>query len=317
MFRSAVVALVACLALSGARSSAADAAPVTLESGPLAVTVAARGAELQSIRDVSSGYEYLWQNEPGIWKGPAPILFPVIGGLRDKSYRFEDRTYPMPFHGFARGEMFRITRATASEAEFVLESSAATQPAFPFRFSIAVTYRLDGRRLSVAARIANLGTGTLPASVGFHPGFNATIAAENEAPRARLEIASAAPLVQLTKAAEGGFLDGRRILWSDGRKAIPLLVSTPGPEALVLETHAPVEITLIDDAKGRRVTLSSTCPNLGIWRKPLPDAQFICIEPWWGTTDTLASYDDLRAKPGMQLIGPGATFEAGYTLTLE
>lgn len=55
----------------------------TVKSNALTVKTRSFGGELTSIRD-GSGTEYLWQGDPKYWKGQAPVLFPIVGSLRDK-----------------------------------------------------------------------------------------------------------------------------------------------------------------------------------------------------------------------------------------
>ena len=44
------------------------------------------GAQLHSLRRRKDGYEYLWQGDPAIWPGQAPILFPIVG-MNCQAYR--------------------------------------------------------------------------------------------------------------------------------------------------------------------------------------------------------------------------------------
>ena len=51
----------------------------TLSNGILEIAVAETGAELTSLRRVTSPHEYLWQGDPTFWDRRAPILFPIVG----------------------------------------------------------------------------------------------------------------------------------------------------------------------------------------------------------------------------------------------
>ena len=54
---------------------------------------------------------------------------------------------------------------------------------------------------------------------------------------------------------------------------------------------------------------------LGIWQKP--GAPFLCIEPWHGIADPVGFDGDLRAKPGIMELAPGASrsFHLAITVT--
>ncbi|MDY3816081.1 MAG: aldose 1-epimerase family protein, partial [Candidatus Limiplasma sp.] len=74
---------------------------ITLRNEALTVTISSLGAEMQSIRD-ARGRERLWQGDPAVWKGRAPILFPIAGGLKDDGYFLNGKRYDMPKHGYVR-----------------------------------------------------------------------------------------------------------------------------------------------------------------------------------------------------------------------
>ena len=65
----------------------------TLENEFLSVTVDTLGAEMHSIK--KEGSEYLWQADPKFWARHAPVLFPIVGKLKNGTYRYADQTYKM------------------------------------------------------------------------------------------------------------------------------------------------------------------------------------------------------------------------------
>ena len=103
---------------------------VTLKNEELTVKISTLGAEIQFIED-KNGVERLWQGDPAIWKGRAPILFPVAGGFKDDGYELDGQWYGMPKHGFAKTEEWAVESADEEEATFLL---TAQKPGFPFRY---------------------------------------------------------------------------------------------------------------------------------------------------------------------------------------
>ena len=75
---------------------------ITISNDLFSAEIASFGAELQSLKNRKTGMEYIWQRDPDIWGSSAPVLFPVVGRMKNSSYRFEEKTYSMPLHGFAR-----------------------------------------------------------------------------------------------------------------------------------------------------------------------------------------------------------------------
>ena len=77
------------------------------------------GAELISLTD-GAGREYIWQRGPSVWNRSAPLLFPVIGRLRDGRYTHRGAEYLMGRHGFARDSAFTPLETRGGRAAFRL-----------------------------------------------------------------------------------------------------------------------------------------------------------------------------------------------------
>lgn len=54
---------------------------ISLNMGNLTATVDPMGAQLCSLK--LNQNEYLWQGNPAFWSRRAPILFPIVGSLRN------------------------------------------------------------------------------------------------------------------------------------------------------------------------------------------------------------------------------------------
>jgi galactose mutarotase-like enzyme len=65
----------------------------TLKSEGISATIRADGAELCSLKN-SAGLELLWQAGPE-WPRHAPILFPIVGRLKNDELRDRGKTFPM------------------------------------------------------------------------------------------------------------------------------------------------------------------------------------------------------------------------------
>jgi galactose mutarotase-like enzyme len=51
--------------------------------------VSNKGAELQSIYHKQHKLEYMWSGHPAYWAKKSPVLFPIVGGLKNNTYRNE------------------------------------------------------------------------------------------------------------------------------------------------------------------------------------------------------------------------------------
>ena len=55
---------------------------IQLKNDKISAAFKTMGAELSSLKD-AEGTEYLWQGNPDYWSGQAPVLFPIVGCLRN------------------------------------------------------------------------------------------------------------------------------------------------------------------------------------------------------------------------------------------
>ena len=62
---------------------------ITIASEKLRAAIDPMGAQLFSFSD-TNGNDLLWNGDPAVWKGRAPILFPIIGELANGQYRLGD-----------------------------------------------------------------------------------------------------------------------------------------------------------------------------------------------------------------------------------
>jgi len=139
-----------------------------MENEEIILKVHSIGAEPWNIIDKKTGYEYLWQGEKDVWdKWHAPILFPQCGTYED-GFIFNHSLYYVEHHGFARNWNFKMEE----QGVFTFESNAQTQKQFPFDFSLAITFTLEGRTITQKATVTNTGFKPMPFSLGFHTGYN-------------------------------------------------------------------------------------------------------------------------------------------------
>ena len=81
------------------------------------------GAELISIQ--KDGQEMLHDGKEH-WNRHAPILFPIVGALKDGKTIIENQTYEMGQHGFARDMEFKQVDKKDDEVEYILEANEET-----------------------------------------------------------------------------------------------------------------------------------------------------------------------------------------------
>ncbi len=285
---------------------------LTIASAFLSADLSPLGAELQDLRD-ATGRSLQWDGDPAVWAGRAPLLFPIVGRLRNDRYRLHGRTYALPKHGFARRSTFAVVAHEAHGATLRLDANEQTRAAYPFEFRLEIAYVIDGATLRVTTTITNRGATPMPASFGLHPAFRWPLPfdAPRAAHRIRFDRDEPAPL---------------RRIDADG-----FLTPDLHPSPIVGDTLALRDDLFVDDALifdrlvGRRVRYGAASGPaidvafddfalLGVWTKP--GAGFVCIEPWQGIADPVGFDGDLFEKPGIFVVEPDRSRIFTMTITL-
>lgn len=281
-----------------------------LKSESMEIRILAKGAELQSVRN-TEGFEYLWQADPELWPRRAPVLFPVVGRLKENRYEFGGGRYTMNQHGFARDLDFVCLHQSEQELSFELCHSENTLKIFPFRFSFQTGYRLDGNTLHCLYEVKNTGKEKLYFSLGAHPGFRLSASQENF--RAKLFFDTDQLKVSLLS--EGLLSNEKRVLILQG-KELELTPALFAEDALVMEDAQINRVRLLMSPEGRGLELNcENWPFFGIWSKPGQEQlKFVCLEPWYGVADSLDSNFAFDQKRGILQLEAGALFRAGFRI---
>ena len=275
---------------------------ISLGTPKLKAMVKAEGAELTSLKD-GEGRELLWQAEAA-WPRHSPVLFPIVGKVKDDTLRIGEASFPMGQHGFARDSRFTLVEHDATGCRFLLQDSEATRAVYPFAFRFEVAYALHGATLAVTYSVTNAGEGTLPFSVGAHPAFRWPLpgSAGKLAHRIEFEQEEAGPFFRLN---DKGLIDQTPHALPTHGRALGLREDLFRPSAMILLNPASRRLQYgAPGAPGLEVAWQGF-GQLGLWMKP--GADFLCIEPWAGHAD-IDGYDvDLWSKPGIEMLNAGET----------
>ena len=132
------------------------------------------GAELVSFMG-DDGFEHIWQGDKTYWGGHAPVLFPIVGALRDNRTCINGEWYEMKRHGVARHEEFTVTEQGEDYVTLQLTANEETKKQYPFDFVLTVSYYLTGSSITTKFTVKNADTKPMPFCIGGHPGFNIPI----------------------------------------------------------------------------------------------------------------------------------------------
>lgn len=271
---------------------------VELTAGDAKLLVARQGAEARAWR--VGGRDLLWPGDPAIWPQISPILYPVVGWLREGA-RVAGRRYPLGVHGFAASQEFEVEATRADFARLTLADNPQTRALYPFAFRLAIEYRLSADALAIAIEVANPGHAAAPYACGLHPGFRWPFAGgPREGARIRFERLEQGDVPRI---APGGLIGAAtRSLPFDGRD-LPLSEDLFAKDALCF--LAPASRSLrFEEAGGAAIAMDFRgFDHAALWTRPR--APFLCLEAWTGHSDPEGFEGDLFEKPSMRVLQAG------------
>lgn len=286
----------------------------TIENNHLRVTIHPKGAELQSIYNKVLQIEYLWNADPTFWGKHSPVLFPIVGTLKDDTYYFNNEAYHLGRHGFAREMDFIADTPAGNSISFMLNSTAETRSRYPFDFSFWVKYELTENSLKTTYTVGNTGDTPMYFSVGGHPAFAVPLTPGVNYNDYYLEF-NHAEHAGRWPISKDGLIEAAPIPVFTQSNRLPLSKELFMKDALVFKGLASNSVALKCDKNAHGLVFDFTgFPYLGIWAAK--NADFVCIEPWCGIADSVGTNQQLTQKEGIHLLQPAKSFERTWSVTL-
>lgn len=279
---------------------------IALQNNFFRVMISPLGAELHSVIRRDTGQELLWQGDAHYWPRRSPVLFPIVGRLRNDQYLTDHSYYTLPQHGFARDLEFETLRTSPGEASFLLRSGEHTRANYPFDFELQITYMLTDDRLVTRWEVRNTGPRRMFFSIGAHPGF----LCEGGLTGHYLEFSEEEILER--HLLSGGLFDGTTEHLGRARR-LDLNDTLFQKDALVLHRLRSKWIDLRKTGETSFMRFHfRDFPYFGIWSKP--GAPFVCLEPWCGLADFTTASGILEEKTGIVSLEPKATFTRSWEI---
>ncbi|WP_225990372.1 MULTISPECIES: aldose 1-epimerase family protein [Flavobacterium] len=280
---------------------------ITLSNTKLSATINPKGAELISLKD-DKGTEYMWEGNPDFWGKHSPVLFPIVGTLKDNKYSYNGTTYTLPRHGFARDNVFTVKEQREDSVTFSLVANALTKENYPFDFELQIKYTLSGNSLHIVYIINNSGEEAMPFSIGAHPAF--TLPGNFEAYSLQFEKEEQLVSTQL----QNDLLSDVEIPVTLQNGKLGLNYDLFENDALVFKKIASQYIDIAkNDIPFLRVSFPDF-PHLGLWTKP--NAPFLCIEPWQGYADSTIGSGNLFDKEGILVLEARGEVKRGFSIEI-
>lgn len=278
---------------------------ITLHNEYLSAAISPLGAELQSLLHQTTGIQHLWNGDAAYWGKFSPVLFPIVGSLKDDTYYYEGKAYQLPRHGFAREKEFAVTQKSETEVVFTLVHDAATEAVYPFAFTLQLQYTLLAHTLTCTYKVMNPADNTLLFSVGAHPAFAVPFTNDTQYTDYSLSFNTTEELLRWKLS--NGLIDAPVPLPLQGSQ-LPLVPALFYDDAIVLKGMQSNCITLgcNKNAHGLHFHFDDF-PYFGIWAAK--DAPFVCLEPWCGIADSVDHDQQLEHKEGINQLSAGAQWQ--------
>ncbi len=278
---------------------------ITLQNQTLTAVIANKGAELQQLTNSQTGINYMWSGNAAYWGKFSPVLFPIVGGLKDDTYYYNNQKYALPRHGFAREKNFTAQQLSPTEAVFTLQDDEQTMAVYPFAFTLQLRYVLTDNTLACTYEVHNPGAAPLLFSVGAHPAFAVPLVAGLQYSDYYLAFNQTENLQRWKLL--NGLIDAKAVPLPTTNNQLPLHPALFYEDAVVLKNLQNNCITLASNKNEHGLHFHyNGFSFFGIWAAK--DAPFICLEPWCGIADSINHNQQLADKEGIEILPPNKNF---------
>ncbi|OUL60283.1 aldose 1-epimerase family protein [Flavobacterium sp. AJR] len=278
-----------------------------ISNSKLTASIKHAGAELFSLKN-NDNKEFIWEGNPDFWGKHSPVLFPIVGTLKNNTYTVNDISYHLPRHGFARDIEFNLVSKTDESAIFSIQSNAESLKVYPFEFELQIIYTLIDSQLDIQYKVINKDDSKMPFSIGAHPAIALPGNFENYA----LEFEKQESLKY--SLLENDLISNKTKQLETKENQIELNYQLFENDALIFKSLESNSLTILENNKPYIKVDFADFPSLGIWTKE--NAPFICIEPWFGYSDTPENTGNLFEKEGIVTLDANQTFNSKFSIEI-
>ncbi|KIA98450.1 aldose epimerase [Flavobacterium sp. KMS] len=278
-----------------------------ISNSKLTASIKHAGAELFSLKN-NDNKEFIWEGNPDFWGKHSPVLFPIVGTLKNNTYVINDTSYHLPRHGFARDMEFNLVSKTDESAIFSIQSNAESLKVYPFEFELQIIYTLIDSQLDIQYKVINKDDSKMPFSIGAHPAIALPGNFENYA----LEFEKQESLKY--SLLENDLISNKTKQLETKENQIELNYQLFENDALIFKSLESNSLTILENNKPYVKVDFADFPSLGIWTKE--NAPFICIEPWFGYSDTPENTGNLFEKEGIVTLDANQTFNSKFSIEI-
>lgn len=280
-----------------------------LENEKIKVVIESKGAELESLFDKTTEFEYMWQKDAKFWGKSSPVLFPFVGSLKEQKFSYKGKEYNIDTrHGFARDNQFVISSKGENFVEFLFESNEETKEKYPFDFKLYLKYSLEEKELKLEYRVENLTDGEMYFSIGAHPAFN--IFSKDGGNYIEFEKDEDGKSLMVENAV---IVDKKRDIFQG--KILNFDDDTFRNDALIFEKTNSKKVWLKSKKNDKILEFDyKGFEYIAFWS--VPGSNFVCFEPWDGISDYYKTNGDITQKLGIKKLEKGEIYQKGIGIKI-
>ncbi len=277
------------------------------------------GAELTSIKFNSKemlhqGSSVLDKEGKVYWKRHAPILFPIVGSLKNNITYIDGKKYEMSQHGFARDMVFDIVKISEREHIYVLKYNEDTLKMYPYKFELYISYLIDDNKLIITYKVKNVDVRPIFFGIGGHPAF--IIDLKNN--KYKVEFENEENNIKFYQL-DAGLISYKNTYINDSllsnKKCIEIRKDTFSHDAIIMSGLSSRKLRLYENNIEKLEFDFSGFKYLSLWSKK--NAPFLCIEPWQTTADYTDSNQNFIDKKDNIKLDVGKDFECSYSIIFK
>ncbi len=197
-----------------------------------------------------------------------------------------------------------------------MEADEETKKHYPFDFRLEAGYRLEGMGVKALWAVENLSGENLYFSIGGHPAFRCPFGQGEERDSCYLGL-EGKKTICCTRLDGNGLMSGKKVNYETEDGLLPIKEELFREDAMIMEDGQIHSVSLMTKDKKPYITVEFAMPVVAVWTPAGKKAPFICIEPWYGTSDAADFNGSLEERKWGKQLEPGKRFTADYLVKIE
>ena len=196
--------------------------------------------------------------------------------------------------------------------KFLLKATPETLEKYPFNFELYLTYKINNEKVDMIYEVINLDDKELYFSIGAHPAFANPISDDIKLEDYYLELneKETADIFQN----EGALLKKEKKAYLKDENIIKLGKDVFNDDALIFKGLKSNKVAIKCTKNSRVLEMDyDKFPFMAFWS--VPNARFVCLEPWYGLSDYSDASGELTEKEGIEKIKD--KFTAKLSISME